>query len=70
MYAFPYPSSVTFNPSIKGIKEQEKIFESDESFPTQEFWQNHAYHFAVDGNIKTCWKSTKGIITIFSNNEY
>lgn len=56
--SFPSPKVVKFDPKVS-IKDQEKIFDKIPDFPPQTFWLKHAYHLAVDGDVTSCWKSTK-----------
>lgn len=57
MEPFPAPESVQFdNVNITHVKDQEAIFNSLD-FPSNTFWDEHAYHKAVDGNPNTCWNS-------------
>ncbi|GAB5587593.1 hypothetical protein Unana1_02493 [Umbelopsis nana] len=57
MEPFPAPDSVQFdNINITHVKDQEALFNSL-NFPSNEFWDQHAYHKAVDGDPTTCWNS-------------
>ncbi|KAL1917545.1 uncharacterized protein VTP21DRAFT_3938 [Calcarisporiella thermophila] len=57
--AFPHPSQVRFSPNkYRSVKHQEEAFNSLD-FPSNTFWDQHAYHNAVDLDPKTCWNSHK-----------
>ncbi|KAF0358155.1 hypothetical protein F8M41_014467 [Gigaspora margarita] len=55
---FPHPSRVYYANNITHVHEQEAKFNALD-FPSNEFWEKHAYHNAVDLNLSTCWNSFK-----------
>ncbi|CAG8619931.1 7454_t:CDS:2, partial [Acaulospora colombiana] len=55
---FPHPSSVQYSNNITHIHEHEAKFNALD-FPSNDFWDKHAYHKAVDLNLSTCWNSFK-----------
>ncbi|OZJ06523.1 hypothetical protein BZG36_00458 [Bifiguratus adelaidae] len=56
---FPLPSTVVFNRTLTTtVKEQEAHFNALD-FPSNEFWQQHHYFYAVDGDDSTCWNSRR-----------
>lgn len=60
MEPFPKPDSVQFdNVNITHVKDQEAAF-NDLDFPSNDFWDKHAYHKAVDGDSSTCWNTYRG----------
>ncbi|KAG2180100.1 hypothetical protein INT43_003888 [Umbelopsis isabellina] len=59
MEPFPNPDIVQFdNVNITHVKDQEAAFNALE-FPSNDFWDKHAYHKAVDGDSTTCWNTYK-----------
>ncbi|RHZ90140.1 hypothetical protein Glove_7g7 [Diversispora epigaea] len=55
---FPQPSSVCYANNITHVREHEAEFNALD-FPSNEFWNKHAYHKAVDLDLNTCWNSFK-----------
>ncbi|CAG8439188.1 12774_t:CDS:2 [Funneliformis mosseae] len=55
---FPHPSRVYYANNITHVHDQEAKF-NELDFPENSFWENHAYHHAVDLNERTCWNSFK-----------
>ncbi|CAG8644887.1 16247_t:CDS:2 [Cetraspora pellucida] len=55
---FPHPSSVHYANNITNVHEQEAKFNALD-FPSNEFWEKHSYHNAVDLDLTTCWNSFK-----------
>ncbi|CAG8507509.1 3144_t:CDS:2 [Paraglomus occultum] len=55
---FPSPRSVYYANNITHVHEQEARF-NRLNFPSNDFWDKHAYHTAVDTNVNTCWNSFK-----------
>ncbi|CAG8673531.1 11745_t:CDS:2, partial [Racocetra persica] len=57
-HPFPHPSSIYYANNITHVHEQEAKFNALD-FPSNEFWEKHAYHNAVDLDLTTCWNSFK-----------
>ncbi|CAB4417263.1 unnamed protein product [Rhizophagus irregularis] len=55
---FPHPSRVYYANNITHVRDQESKFNKLD-FPSKFFWNNYAYHYAVDSDEKTCWNSFK-----------
>src|SRR4051812_15895460 len=51
---FPSPRSVYYANNITHVHEQEAKF-NQLNFPSNDFWDKHAYHTAVDTDANTCW---------------
>ena len=59
--AFPMPDAVTFRPAIiRHLHDVEANYMATGRFPSNDFFQQHAYHHAVDGDPTTCWSSYQG----------
>nr|CAG8494478.1 6977_t:CDS:2 [Entrophospora candida] len=53
---FPHPSRIYYANNVTHIHEHEHKF-NELDFPSNTFWDQHAYHNAVDLDEKTCWNS-------------
>lgn len=53
---FPYADQVTFRNQFNHIHDLEAKFNALD-FPTNTYWDQYAYHHAVDNNMNTAWNS-------------